>query len=50
MRWFVLGGLPFDEQAPKRAAVIRNELAEKGQMIGPLRQLIAATAIVNGRL
>ena len=40
--------LPFDEQAAKRAAVIRNELAGKGQLIGPLDALIAATAIVNG--
>ena len=40
--------LPFDAQVAKRAAVIRNELARRGQMIGPLDMLIAATASANG--
>ena len=40
--------LPFDAQAASRAAVIRNELAGRGQLIGPLDILIAATASANG--
>ena len=37
--------LPFDGAAARRAAVIRNELAKKGQRIGPLDMLIAAHAL-----
>ncbi len=40
--------LPFDGAAARRAAVIRNELAKKGQLIGPLDMLIAATASAHG--
>ena len=40
--------LPFEDRAAKRAAEIRKELGQRGQTIGPLDILIAATAITNG--
>lgn len=40
--------LPFDAASARRAAVIRNELAKKSQLIGPLDMLIAATASAHG--
>ena len=40
--------LPFDENAARHAALIRNALSSTGNLIGPLDILIAATAIANG--
>jgi tRNA(fMet)-specific endonuclease VapC len=37
--------LPFDADASLRAAQLRNHLEQRGQAIGPLDTLIAATAL-----
>lgn len=42
--------LPFDEQVAKRGALIRNEVAGRGAVIGPLDILIAATASAHGAI
>ena len=43
----MLDVLPFDVNACARAAELRHALELKGQSIGPLDTLIAATALVN---
>ena len=40
--------LPFDAEASRRAAELRNKLERAGEAIGPLDTLIAATALANG--
>jgi tRNA(fMet)-specific endonuclease VapC len=40
--------LPFDGEAAMKAAELRRILERKGEAIGPLDTLIAATAIVSG--
>jgi len=40
--------LPFDGGVSRRAAEIRHALERRGEAIGPLDTLIAATALVNG--
>lgn len=42
-----LPSLPFDDSAAKIYGVIRAELKQKGQPIGPNDTLIAATALAN---
>lgn len=39
--------LPFDAGASRRAAEIRHALEKRGEGIGPLDTLIAATALAN---
>ncbi len=39
--------LPFDSGVSRRAAEIRHALQQKGERIGPLDTLIAATALAN---
>ena len=40
--------LPFDGGVSRKAAEIRHGLERRGEAIGPLDTLIAATAVVNG--
>ena len=40
--------LPFDGSTSRMAAEIRHRLERKGEAIGPLDTLIAATALANG--
>ena len=40
--------LPFDAVAGRRAADLRLALSRKGDLIGPMDTLIAATALVHG--
>jgi tRNA(fMet)-specific endonuclease VapC len=44
----VVGILPFDAIAGRRAAELRLALERKGESIGPMDTLIAATALANG--
>lgn len=39
---------PFDDESALRHALIRSELAARGQLIGPNDLLIAATALAHG--
>lgn len=44
----VIDILPFDAPASRRAAELRVVLARKGEAIGPMDTLIAATALAHG--
>ncbi len=44
----VVGVLPFDEAAAKRAAKVRHELEKTGSVIGPFDVLIAGHALATG--
>jgi len=44
----VVAVLPFDAAVSRRAAELRRGLEHKGQSIGPLDTLIAATALAHG--
>ena len=44
----VVGVLPFDEAAAKRAAKVRHELEKTGNVIGPFDVLIAGHALATG--
>jgi tRNA(fMet)-specific endonuclease VapC len=44
----VVGILPFDAVAGRRAADLRIALERKGEAIGPMDTLIAATALAHG--
>lgn len=42
--------LPFDGTTSRKAAQLRHDLERKGEAIGPLDMLIAATALINGAI
>ncbi len=44
----VVGVLPFDAGTSRRAAEVRRALERRGEKIGPLDTLIAATALAHG--
>lgn len=44
----MVGILPFDAVAGRRAADLRIALERKGEAIGPMDTLIAATALAHG--